>query len=164
MALGINVEALRPLLAFADLLAKPDVYRQLIADAEKLVAKTDEVMKIYPTVEAAEVYFGKAAAAREEVEQLRKQVASDAEEARQVFETVKAETLAQLDAREKALDERNSTLVAEERAAQEKERVLSKRAAELEAQATAQAQKVVELEAQEQDIRNRAARIKALAG
>ena len=55
-----NVEELRPLLAFAQMISDPAAFQETLKRVESDLVKYDELMKVYPTVQAADNYFAQA--------------------------------------------------------------------------------------------------------
>ena len=59
MALGLNLESLRPLVALVDFLQNPEQFKSQLVDLKTTLASYDKIVKVYPTVEAADAYMAK---------------------------------------------------------------------------------------------------------
>jgi len=117
MALS-NVEELRPLLAFVQMISDPDAFAETLKRVETDLAQYDKMMKVYPTVKAADSYF---AQAKKYVEESNAIIAGKQNE----FDMARSAWLQDKAAQETALDEQRQAVMLKATELREREKLLA---------------------------------------
>tara|TARA_R110000868_G_scaffold100928_5_gene277835 strand:+ start:621 stop:1127 length:507 start_codon:yes stop_codon:yes gene_type:complete len=116
MALS-NVEELRPLLAFAQMIRDPAAFQDTLKRVETDLTQYDKMLKVYPTVKAADDYFAKAKAYVDESNAI---IASKQTE----FDMARAAWLSDKLSQEAALESRRQVFEKKERELKDRDREL----------------------------------------